>query len=137
MNDPGTVGGSHSATANATIGDIGEFINGFAFKPSDRTEGGLPIIRIQNLTDRSKPLNRTMRQVPRKYLVNTGDLLVSWSATLDAFVWHGETALVNQHIFKVVTNGRVVNERFAYYLMKHSIGEMSRTEHLHGFFAVS
>ncbi len=131
-NAPSEIKAFLAAAPNATVGDIGEFINGFAFKPSDRDEIGLPIIRIQNLTDRSKPLHRTKRQVPAKYLVNEGDLLVSWSATLDAFVWHGEPALVNQHIFKVVLDKRLINERFAYYLMKNAISDMARTEHLHG-----
>ena len=30
------------------LGDIATFINGYAFKPSDRGEVGLPIIRIQD-----------------------------------------------------------------------------------------
>ncbi len=30
----------------ARLGDIATYINGFAFKPSDWSEGGLPIIRI-------------------------------------------------------------------------------------------
>lgn len=31
------------------IGETGEYINGFAFKPSHRESNGLPIVRIQNL----------------------------------------------------------------------------------------
>ena len=48
-----------SGWARISIADTGEYINGFAFKPSHREAQGLPIIRIQNLTDESKPLNRT------------------------------------------------------------------------------
>lgn len=51
----------------ATIGDTGKYINGFAFKPAHRTSTGLPIIRIQNLTDESKTLNRTNIEVPEEY----------------------------------------------------------------------
>ena len=32
------------------LGDIATYINGYAFKPEDRGESGLPIIRIQDLT---------------------------------------------------------------------------------------
>ena len=32
------------------LGDIATYINGYAFKPEDRGEKGLPIIRIQDLT---------------------------------------------------------------------------------------
>ena len=39
------------------LGDIAEFVNGVAFKPEDWHDTGLPIIRIQNLTDPTKPIN--------------------------------------------------------------------------------
>jgi type I restriction enzyme S subunit len=117
---------------NATVADVGEFVNGFAFKPTDWGDSGRPIIRIQNLTDPAKPLNRTTRVVPEKYRVESGDLLVSWSATLDAFVWDREPALLNQHIFKVTLDERVVDRRFAYYLLKQAISEMVRSDSLHG-----
>ena len=32
------------------LGDVATYINGYAFKPKDRGEIGLPIIRIQDLT---------------------------------------------------------------------------------------
>jgi len=77
----------------ATVGDLGEFINGVAFKPSDRADSGLPIIRIQNLTNPDREPNLTTRHVAPIYIVETGDVLVSWSATLDAFIWRGTSRL--------------------------------------------
>ncbi len=114
------------------LGDTGEYINGFAFKPSHRESTGFPIIRIQNLTDESKSLNRTTVQVSSEYKVLQGDLLVSWSATLDVFVWRREKALVNQHIFKVVPNDKIFNKALLFYWLKISIGQLQATEHLHG-----
>ncbi|MEF1283954.1 restriction endonuclease subunit S [Vibrio sp. M250220] len=116
----------------ATVGDIAEYVNGFAFKPAHRQESGIPIIRIQNLTNSDKPFNYTNIEVPEIYEVNNGDLLVSWSATLDAFLWRGEKAWLNQHIFKVVPEPRLFNAGLLYYWMKIAIGEMIETEHLHG-----
>ncbi|MFZ3192012.1 MAG: restriction endonuclease subunit S [Moraxellaceae bacterium] len=116
----------------ATINDSGEYINGFAFKPNHREDTGLPIIRIQNLTDESKPLNRTNLNVSKEYHVKSGDLLVSWSATLDAFKWLREDALVNQHIFKVVPNSSLVEKDLLFYWLKNAIEELVNTEHLHG-----
>jgi len=84
------------------LGDLAEYLNGAAFKPSDWEEGGIPIIRIQNLTDRDKAFNRTTRSVDKKLLVQNGDILVSWSATLDAFIWDRGEAWLNQHIFRVL-----------------------------------
>ncbi|RLQ16881.1 restriction endonuclease subunit S [Vibrio sp. SBT000027] len=116
----------------ATVGDIAEYVNGFAFKPAHRSETGVPIIRIQNLTNSDKPFNYTKIEVPEIYEINNGDLLVSWSATLDAFLWRGEKAWLNQHIFKVVPEPRLFNSGLLYYWMKVAIGEMINTEHLHG-----
>lgn len=38
------------------LGDIATYVNGYAFKPSDRGAKGLPIIRIQDLTGNSYDL---------------------------------------------------------------------------------
>jgi type I restriction enzyme S subunit len=115
-----------------SLGETGEYINGFAFKPNHRESEGLPIIRIQNLTDESKPLNLTNLDVPPEYKVSSGDLLVSWSATLDVFIWHRGPALVNQHIFKVVPETRVIHNRLLFYWLKIAIEQLQNTEHLHG-----
>jgi type I restriction enzyme S subunit len=117
--------------AYCTVGDTGEYINGCAFKPTDWGEIGKPIIRIQNLTDLDKSFNRTTRQVEEKYNVCDGDILVSWSATLDCFIWSRGEALLNQHIFKVVPNHLVV-KNFLFHLLRNAIQEMKQSEHLHG-----
>jgi type I restriction enzyme S subunit len=114
------------------LGETGKYINGLAFKPTDWGDEGLPIVRIQNLTDPTKPLNRTTRVVDPAYVVNPGDILVSWSATLDAFIWNREQGLLNQHIFKVVPDTRVVTKKFLFYTLKKAIAEMVKSEHLHG-----
>lgn len=117
--------------AMAQVGALGDFINGMAFKPTDWGETGTPIIRIQNLTDPDRPINLTEREVDEKYVVEHGDILVSWSATLDAFKWHGSRAYVNQHIFKVVPNSEL-DPGFVFYALKKSIKELISSEHLHG-----
>lgn len=114
------------------IGETGEYINGFAFKPSHRDSSGLPIVRIQNLTDESKALNTTNIEVPADYKIDTGDMLMSWSATLDVFVWRRGPALVNQHIFKVVPDERVISKKLLFYWLKRAIQQLQKTEHLHG-----
>ena len=114
------------------IGDTGDYINGFAFKPSHRGTQGLPIIRIQNLTNEAKPFNLTKLTVPPEYHIETGDMLMSWSATLDVFVWQREPALVNQHIFKVVPDSRIIEKRLLFHWLKLAIQQLLETDHLHG-----
>ena len=115
-----------------SIGETGEYINGFAFKPVHREDGGLPIVRIQNLTDETKPLNTTSIEVHEDYQINTGDMLMSWSATLDVFVWRRGPALVNQHIFKVVPEERVMLKDLLFHWLKRAIQQLQKTDHLHG-----
>jgi type I restriction enzyme S subunit len=113
------------------LGSIAEFINGAAFKPEDWGESGMRIIRIQNLTDSSKPFNRTKRTVTDRVRVQQGDLLVSWSATLGIFEWHdSEEALLNQHIFRVLPNEEKVNKRYLRHGLEGAILDMQK--HLHG-----
>jgi type I restriction enzyme S subunit len=118
--------------ADASLGDLAEYINGAAFKPEDWTSEGTPIIRIQNLTDPTKPLNRTRRSLDRRLLVQRGDILFSWSATLDAFIWDRESAWLNQHIFKVVPHSGIVDSQYLYFLLRAEVRALIESEHLHG-----
>lgn len=115
-----------------SLGSVAEFVNGFAFKPSDWGTSGSPIIRIQNLTDELKPFNRTNKSlVPRHLWVSPGDLLVSWSATLGVFEWRGpEVAVVNQHIFRVLPHSDLVEKRYLRHQLTSALHDMER--HLHG-----
>jgi len=111
------------------LGDVADFINGCAFKPSDWAETGLPIVRIQNLTGNGNAFNRTNIDVPDKHRVVSGDLLVSWSASLGVFRWTGPEAAVNQHIFKVVPDLRKVDLEYLRHALDASIHEMERFTH--------
>jgi type I restriction enzyme S subunit len=103
------------------LGEVANYINGYAFKPSNWGRTGLPIIRIQNLTDKTKPFNYYSGELEDKYKVKPGDILISWSASLGTFRWeHGE-AWLNQHIFKVDVNGNLANADFFYLVMKYYI----------------
>lgn len=115
----------------ATLGSVAEFINGAAFKPEDWGDEGKPIVRIQNLTDPTKPFNRTKRQVAEKLHVHFGDLLVSWSASLGVFEWRKpEIALLNQHIFRVLPDEARVDKRYLRYGLERALLDMQ--QHLHG-----
>lgn len=117
--------------AFSQLGDVAEFINGAAFKPSDWSDTGKKIIRIQNLTDKSKPYNRTHREVGERFHVQQGDLLVSWSATLGVFEWdEPEIGLLNQHIFRVRPDIRKVDKRYLRHALELALLDMRK--HLHG-----
>ena len=113
----------------AALGDIAEYINGFAFKPKDWSNEGVPIIRIQNLTGSSNSINKTeKRDIPEKYIVGNGDLLISWSATIGFYIWNGGKAYLNQHIFKVLPKGNLLKDYF-YYLGDGITEEIKKKVH--------
>lgn len=87
------------------IGKIFKHVNGKAFKPTDWSEKGLPIVRIQNLNDIKAPYNYFSGEIEDKYILSGGELLFSWSGTpgtsFGAYIWEGGKAVLNQHIFIV------------------------------------
>lgn len=113
----------------ARLGDIATYVNGFAFKPTDWSNTGLPIIRIQDLTGNSYQANRYNGKYDSKYEVLDGDVLISWSASLGVYVWRGETALLNQHIFKVVFDKVDVDKNFFIHQVKAILEKASYAAH--------
>lgn len=120
-----------SGWAWCRIVDTGDYINGLALRPTDWSNSGRPIIRIQNLSGRNAEFNRTKADVDPSVIVNAGDILVSWSATLDAYIWQGEQGVLNQHIFRVSPSG-VVNTQYLYWLLKWAIRVLANSDHAHG-----
>lgn len=100
-----------------TLGSVATYINGRAFKPAEWETTGLPIIRIQNLTDENAKCNYSSSEYEDKYKVHTGDLLFAWSASLGAHIWNRGDAWLNQHIFRVIPNDGI-NKMYLYYFLK-------------------
>ena len=111
------------------LGDIATYINGFAFKPEDRSTVGLPIIRIQDLTGNAYDLGFYDGSYPKRIEINDGDVLISWSASLGVYVWNRGKALLNQHIFKVAFDKCDVNREFFVYAVRHKLKEMESKTH--------
>jgi hypothetical protein len=95
---------------------LGAYINGFPFKPEDWGTIGRPILRIQNLSSHDQEPNRYDGEIPGRYLVRSGDILISWSASLGVYRWTGEEAWLNQHIFKVALDHARVRDDFFVWL---------------------
>ena len=116
-------------TRRIRLGDVATYINGYAFKPTDRGEKGLPIIRIQDLTGNAYDLGFYDGEYPEKIEINDGDVLISWSASLGVYVWNRGKALLNQHIFKVAFDKTEVNKQYFVYAVKYKLIEMASKTH--------
>ena len=112
-----------------TLGEVGTYINGYAFKPSDWGTRGLPIIRIQNLTNQNTVPNYFDGPYNPKFEVNKGDILIAWSGSLGIHIWQKNKALLNQHIFRVEFNKCDIDKMYFYYAVKHNIHKMLHLTH--------
>lgn len=85
--------------------EIADYINGLAcqnFRPKVYEES-LPVIKIREMNEGvTKDSEQVSINIPEKYKINNGDILFSWSATLEVMVWNGGKGGLNQHIFKVM-----------------------------------
>ena len=113
----------------AILGDVATYVNGYAFKPSDWSGTGLPIIRIQDLTGNSYQTNRYNGEYDKRYEVNNGDILISWSASLGVYILTGEKAVLNQHIFKVVFYKAEVNKSFFVHQVQNILEKAASQAH--------
>ncbi|HHD64126.1 MAG TPA: restriction endonuclease subunit M/S [Desulfobulbaceae bacterium] len=117
------------------LGEVCNFINGRAFKSKDwekKENGGLPIIRIQNLNNPSAEFNYYSGEVAEKLIVNNGDLLFSWSGSrgtsFGPHIWNRNKGILNQHIFKVQFTEKYIKE-FLYYMLKKIVSEVENNLH--------
>lgn len=125
--------GLPSGWVEATIRDLCELINGKAFKPSDWTTDGLPIVRIQNLNNPKSNFNHYQGLVEEKFLIEDGQLLFAWSGTpgtsFGAHVWNGGRAVLNQHIFKVNFPVDLIDKHFLSNAINQKLEELIGKAH--------
>ena len=110
------------------VGNVAKYTNGRAFKPEEWESTGLPIIRIQNLNDADAPYNRSSVIHEQKYLIKDGDLLFAWAASIGTYIWSGENAWLNQHIFKVEPYP-FIDKAFLFYAFQAMISEFYKNSH--------
>jgi len=115
------------------IGSICNLINGRAFKPREWSDTGLPIIRIQNLNNADAKYNYFDGELADKHKIENGDLLFAWSGTpgtsFGAHVWGGQTAALNQHIFKIEFIEALIDKRFLRYAINQTLDELISGAH--------
>ena len=86
--------------------EIATFTNGLAcqkFRPKDG-EVPLPVIKIREMHDGiSSDTEEVSPNIPESVKVYNGDVLFSWSASLEVMLWACSLGGLNQHIFKVTS----------------------------------
>ena len=134
MNATDGNGALREGWARTTLGALGVYLNGRAFKSTEWSRTGRQIIRIQDLTGSSHNPNYYRGEADERHVVRTGDFLISWSATLGAYIWTGPEAVLNQHIFKVLS---AIDQQFHYHLVRNEIADLERRAHGSGMVHVT
>lgn len=94
-----------AATDSQPLSELARFVNGKNFT-KDAASTGRPVIRTPEL--RRGPVDGTIysNATPdADFIATAGDILFVWSGSLMVDRWVFEDGLVNQHIFKVISNG--------------------------------
>jgi type I restriction enzyme S subunit len=97
-----------------------EFLNGLALQkfPAENDDDYLPVIKIRELRQGiSNASDKANSEIPSKYIINDGDILFSWSGSLEVIIWCDGKGALNQHLFKVSSN--VFPKWFCYFWTKH------------------
>jgi type I restriction enzyme S subunit len=99
--------------------EIATFTNGYAFKPDDWGDEGLPIIKIKELkAGVQSDTPRYVSLLPERYRIKYGDLLFSWSADLDVYIWGDSDGWLNQHLFLVHSKETSVPHSYLFHSLK-------------------
>ena len=81
------------------------YLNGLALQKYPPGDGPtLPVIKIAQLRKGdSIGADRCNTDLPPNYIVQDGDVLFSWSGSLEVELWCGGPGALNQHLFKVTS----------------------------------
>jgi type I restriction enzyme, S subunit len=115
------------------LGEVCDLVNGDAYRESDWSTTGVPIIRIQNLNDAEKPFNYWRGDLDDRVVVNSGDVLLAWSGTpgtsFGTHLWERGLAVLNQHIFRVDLNKERLDSDYAVFAINEQLEEMIGRAH--------
>ena len=110
-----------------SLDKIAHYLNGLAlqkYPPDDRPT--LPVIKIAQLRrGDSVGADRCNTDLPAAYIVQDGDVLFSWSGSLEVELWCGGRGALNQHLFKVTSPQ--FPKWFYYLWTRHHLEDFRRT----------
>ncbi|TSE29530.1 restriction endonuclease subunit S [Tepidimonas taiwanensis] len=105
-----------------SLDSIANYLNGLALQkfPPENDDEFLPVIKIAQLrAGNTKGADRASARIKPEYVVVDGDILFSWSGSLEVEVWNGGRGALNQHLFKVTSNK--VPKWFYFFATRHHL----------------
>jgi type I restriction enzyme S subunit len=90
-----------------SLDSIANYLNGLALQkfPPESEDEFLPVIKIAQLrAGNTKGADKASARIKPEYVVEDGDVLFSWSGSLEVDVWTGGRGALNQHLFKITSD---------------------------------
>lgn len=89
-----------------SLWNIADYFNGLPMQKYRPKDGNfLRVIKIKEMNEGfSDNTEKARTDIPNNAIVENGDVLFSWSATLDVQIWSKGRGALNQHIFKVTSS---------------------------------
>jgi type I restriction enzyme S subunit len=103
-----------------SIDSFATYLNGLALQkyPPEGDDECLPVIKIAQLrAGNTVGADRASARLKPDYIVRDGDVLFSWSGSLEVEFWCGGAGALNQHLFKVTSDE--VPKWFYYLATRH------------------
>ena len=103
------------------LSDIADFLNGIALQkyPAAKGTDSFPAIKIKELkAGITNATDRVSKDLPEQYIVHDGDVLFSWSGSLEVVIWQYGDGALNQHLFKV-TSEKYPKWFYYFWLLRH------------------
>lgn len=110
-----------------SLDTIAAFLNGLALQKFPPTgHGDLPVIKIAQLRKGdSVGADQASRGIKSEYIVKNGDVLFSWSGSLEVEIWCGGEGALNQHLFKVTSED--FPKWFYFFWTRHHLADFRQT----------
>lgn len=89
-----------------SLDEIADFLNGLALQkfPPESEYEFLSVIKIAQLRKgNTEGSDKASKYLKPEYIVRDGDVLFSWSGSLEVEIWCGGDGALNQHLFKVTS----------------------------------
>ena len=107
-----------------SLSEIADFLNGLALQkyPPKKGYETLPVIKIRELKQGiTSNTDRANTELDAKYIIDSGDVLFSWSGSLEVVIWQYGKGALNQHLFKV--SSEIYPKWFYYHWVLHHLKE--------------
>lgn len=97
---------SQEGFEESSLDKIANYLNGLALqKYPPKGKDDLPVIKIRELKQGiTNVTDMANSDLPNEYIIENGDVLFSWSGSLEVVIWCNGKGALNQHLFKVTSD---------------------------------